>query len=578
MSEPSIHFTVSFTEPQAHYAEINMDITGFSGNTLDLALPVWTPGSYLIREYERHIECMEAFTNEDRIPFKKVSKNIWRIQNPPNQLKIQYRVYGFETSVRTNMINIDRAFISPAATFLYIKNYIDIAAQVEIKLPEKWQYISTGLPRVSSTEPNTFYAQDFDILYDSPFEIGNQDIWHFEAAGVQHEFAMVGGGNYDKEQLTNDITKIVEQETAIWEENPNSRYVFITHNYQTGGGGLEHLNSTVLGASRNAYQTPVAYKNFLCLVAHEYFHLWNVKRLRPKELGPFRYDEENYTTGLWMMEGFTSYYDNLIIRRCGFFTASEYLDMLANDFNQVYNRPGHRIQSAGLASFDAWIKHYRPDENSSNTSISYYNKGAMLAVALDLCILIETKGEKRLDDVLRAAYNVFYKKENRGFNENEFHELAEEVTGINLTRIFEAAHHTEELDYNSFFHRVGYELIDLNLGRKDLSLGIKIAIQDGRIIIKNVERGSAGWDAGLNVEDELIAVNGNRLDTLGKELEFILQNGNEHDIVDILISRDGLLRTIHTPLRVSSKQAWSIRKKIDASPSEVELGKIWLSA
>ncbi|MBD1434758.1 M61 family metallopeptidase [Sphingobacterium sp. DN00404] len=576
MSNPRIHFTISFTEPQAHYVEIDMDITDFTGTILDVAMPVWTPGSYLIREYERHVELVEAFAGTDPIHCAKISKNTWRIQNPLQHIKIRYRVYGFEISVRTNMINVDRAFISPAATFMYIKNRIDLSCTVQVVLPEKWTHISTGLPKTSEGE-YTFYAEDFDILYDSPLEIGNQDIWYFEAAGVQHEFAMVGGGNYDKHQLTSDITKIVEEETVIWGENPNTNYVFITHNYQTGGGGLEHLNSTVLGASRNAYQTPSAYKNFLGLVAHEYFHLWNVKRLRPKELGPFNYDEENYTTGLWIMEGFTSYYDNLIIRRCGFFSVQEYLDMLVNDFNQVYNRPGHRIQSAALASFDAWIKHYRPDENSANTSISYYNKGAMLAVALDLHILTETQGTKRLDNVLRAAYQTFYKKENRGFEEKEFQTLAETVTGVDLSAIFYAAHSTQELDYNTYFNRVGYELIDLNRGRQELTLGIKIANQDGRIFIKHVERCSSAWDAGLNVEDELIAINGNRLDLAGKELEFILQHGQIDEIVDVLVSRDGLVRTIHAPLRRSIKQQWSIREKLDATAAEKELGNLWLS-
>ncbi len=576
MSNPRIHFTISFTEPQTHYVEIEMDISDFTGTTLDFGMPVWTPGSYLIREYERHVELVEAFATADRIHCMKISKNTWRVQSPSNHIKIRYRVYGFEISVRTNMINVDRAFLSPAATFMYIKNHIDLPCTLAIILPEKWHHISTGLPK-TATHEHIFYAENFDTLYDSPIEIGNQDIWHFEAAGVPHEFAMVGGGNYDKQQLTSDITKIVEEETAIWGENPNTNYVFITHNYQTGGGGLEHLNSTVLGASRNAYQVPNAYKNFLCLVAHEYFHLWNVKRLRPKELGPFNYDEENYPTGLWIMEGFTSYYDNLIIRRCGFFSVQEYLDMLVNDFNQVYNRPGYRVQSAALASFDAWIKHYRPDENSANTSISYYNKGAMLAVALDLYILAETQGTKRLDDVLRAAYHSFYKKENRGFEEKEFQALAETVTGVDLSAIFKAAHSTEELDYNMYFNRVGYELIDLNRDRQELSLGIKIANQDGRIVIKNVERGSAAWDAGLNVDDELIAINGNRLDIAGKELELILQNGQIDEIIDVLISRDGLIRTIHTPLRRSTRQQWSIREKPDATPTEKNIGEIWLS-
>ncbi|PRD55761.1 M61 family metallopeptidase [Sphingobacterium gobiense] len=576
MLDTRIHFTLSFAEPQTHYVEVEMDITDFAETTLDIGMPVWTPGSYLIREYERHIELVEAFSGEDRIACIKISKNTWRVHNPPRHTKIRYRVYGFEISVRTNIIDEDHAFLSPAATFMHIKNHVDLSCTVQVIRPEKWHHISTGLPKATN-DGQTFYAETFDILYDSPIEIGNQDIWYFEASGVQHEFAMVGGGNYSKQQLTSDITKIVEAETALWGENPNTNYVFITHNYQTGGGGLEHLNSTVLGASRNAYQIPNAYKNFLCLVAHEYFHLWNVKRLRPKELGPFNYDAENYTTGLWIMEGFTSYYDNLVIRRCGFFSIGEYLDMLANDFNQVYNRPGYRIQSAALASFDAWIKHYRPDENSANSSISYYNKGAMLAVALDLYILAETHGKKRLDDVLRAAYHAFYKKENSGFEEKAFQALAEAIAGVNLSTIFDAAHSTEELDYNSYFNRAGYELIDLNSDKQELSLGIKTANQDGRVLIKNVERDSGAWNAGLNVDDELIAINGNRLDTAGKELEFILQNGQIDEIVDILISRDGLIRTIHAPLRRSTKQQWSIREKPDATPTEKRIGEIWLS-
>lgn len=576
MTEPQIHYTISFTEPQAHYVDVEMDITDYVSEVLDFGMPVWTPGSYLIREYERHVELVEAQAEANPIPCEKIAKSTWRIQNPPHHINIKYRVYGFEISVRTNMINADRAFISSAATFMYIKNRIDLPCTIQVVLPKQWRYISTGLPRKPGSE-DMFYAANFDILFDSPIEIGNQDVWHFEAAGVAHEFAMVGGGNYDKKQLTKDIIKIVEKETALWGENPNRNYVFITHNYQTGGGGLEHLNSTVLGASRNAYLLPDAYKNFLCLVAHEYFHLWNVKRLRPKELGPFNYDEENYTKGLWIMEGFTSYYDNLIIRRCGFFSIPEYLDMLAIDFNQVYNRPGYRFQSAASASFDAWIKHYRPDENSPNTSISYYNKGAMLAVALDLFILTETQGDKRLDDVLQAAYQFFYKTENRGFEEKEFQTLAETVTGVDLSAIFKAAHSTEELEYNLFFNRVGYELVDLNRNNQGLSLGIKVADQAGRILIKNVERGSGAWDAGLNVDDELLAINGNRMDTAGKELDFILQNGQIDDIVDVLIARDGLIRTIHAPLRRSTTQRWTIREKPDATTEEKKLGEIWLS-
>lgn len=283
---------------------------------------------------------------------------------------------------------------------------------------------------------------------------------------------MVGGGTYDKERLSADVQKIVEEETRIWGSNPNKRYVFITHNYQSGGGGLEHLNSTVLGASRTAYSNEGSYKTYLSLIAHEYFHLWNVKRLRPKALGPFDYDQENYTTGLWIMEGFTSYYDNLIIKRCGFFSEQEYLNLLANDFTTVLNRPGHQIQSAAEASFDAWIKYYRQDENSPNSSISYYNKGAMLTVLLDLKIIAASKGTKKLDNVLQVAYEYFYLQQNRGFEEYEFQQLVEEVSGISVAEIFHAAHENGELAYNDYFNLVGFEIIDINAESSYLSLGI----------------------------------------------------------------------------------------------------------
>lgn len=576
MSSSSIHFSLSFKEPQAHYVEIEMDLDHFNEKFIDLKMPVWTPGSYLVREFARHIEGFEASADGLPVHFEKLTKNTWRVENPHERLKIRYRVYGFEISVRTNFIDVDHAFISPAGTFLYPDGHLEHSSTIQINLPEKWKQVSTGLPK-SATGELQYAADNFDILFDSPIEIGNQDIWHFDAANVAHEFAMVGGGSYNKQQLSADIQKIVEEETRIWGENPNNNYVFITHNYQSGGGGLEHLNSTVLGASRNAYTIDAAYKNFLSLVAHEYFHLWNVKRLRPKALGPFNYDQENYTEGLWIMEGFTAYYDNLIIRRCGFFSAKEYLNALANEFNLVYNRAGHRVQAAAQASFDTWIKQYRPDENSINSSISYYNKGAMLAVALDIYIIAGTQGMKRLDDVLRAAYNLFYKMEQRGFEEYEFQQLAEQVTGLDLAEIFAAAHGTEELDYNRFFAAVGYELIDLNKDSHELSLGIRYQEQEGRIFVKNVERGSAAWDAGLNVNDELIAINGSRLDVAGREMEFILEQAKEEDIIDILIARDGRIRTIHSPLRRNNKQLWSIQPKSDASSAEKALGKIWLS-
>jgi len=573
----TIHFSLSFPEAQAHYVDVQLDIQGFENqNYIDLVLPVWAPGSYLIREYAKNVERFRAADATGvACPFTKVNKNTWRVQHHGKALSVTYAVYGFESSVRTSFINREHAFLSPVGVFFHIQGQLQHPVTVSVKLPENWPKISTGLEPTNSS--NTYYAANFDILYDSPFEIGNHDTWSFEVEGVTHECAMVGEGNYNKQQLTEDITKIVAEENKIWGSNPNNYYLFITHNHQNAFGGLEHLNSTVLACSRFAYQQEASYKSYLSLVAHEYFHLWNVKRLRPKALGPFDYNQENYTTGLWIMEGFTAYYDNLIVRRCGFYSEEEYLQQLAIDFNTVYNRPGYQLQSAAAASFDTWIKQYRPDENSANTSISYYNKGAMHAVALDIKILVQTEGKYRLDDVLKAAYNQFYIIENRGFEEEELQKLAEDLTGVPLDDIFKAAHSVEELDYNRIFNEVGYEMVDLLAAHNSASLGVRIAASEGRSIIKQVDRDSAAWHGGLNVEDELLAVDLYRVDTAGKVLDYILASKQVGEQIKLVIARDGLLQQLTVTLQKQDKKNYVIQRKENSTLQQQAYGNIWLS-
>jgi len=554
-----------------------MTVRGFQDQDyLDVKMPVWAPGSYLIREYPKNVERFQAQNDKgESIPFEKINKNTWRIFTRAQDVSIQYSVYAFERSVRTSFIDAQHAFLSPVGIFLYIKDQLEHAVRVTVDLPEGWHKISTGLPKINEY---SFLAENFDMLYDCPFEIGNQDTWFFDVDGTLHECAMVGRADYDKEQLSVDITQIVREENKIWGLNPNDYYLFITHHSSGGSGGLEHLNSTVLTTSRFCYANSDTYKAYLGLVAHEYFHLWNVKRLRPKALGPFNYDDENYTTALWMMEGFTAYYDNLILRRCSFYNEDEYLRQLAIDFNTVYNRPGYQIQTAAAASFDSWIKQYRPDENSLNTSISYYNKGAMLAVALDIQILAHTKGEKRLDDVLRMAYEQFYLIAGTGFEEGEFQDLAEKVTGTDLSDIFQAAHQLIELDYNSYFNAVGYELIDLNAKEnKPLSLGIKTHTSETRVMVKNIDRNSAAWQAGLQVDDELLAINGYRIEDNGKAIDYVLSTSRVGDEVQIVVAREGLLETITLKLQESNKKTFVIERLENASIEQRKLGDTWLT-
>ncbi|MGB4773796.1 MAG: peptidase M61, partial [Daejeonella sp.] len=440
-AQSDVSYKISFSEPQAHYIDVEM-IYKSNRAILDytpsiIKMPVWAPGSYLIREFAKNVEGLQA-TGEKGNPLKveKTAKNTWAIFDQMGEkVTVKYRIYAFEASVRTSFVDASHAFLSPTGIFMYVDNDLKKSASVSIKPYQGWNKVSTGLEAVKGKE-FTYFAPDFDILYDSPIEVGNQDIFEFNASGVKHEVAMYGGGNYDKERLKIDMAKLVVEETAVFGVNPNKRYVFIVHNYSTGGGGIEHLNSTVLGATRLAYDKEAGYDGFLGLVAHEYFHLWNVKRLRPIALGPFDYEKENYTTNLWIAEGFTAYYDNLMMRRAGFHTPEKYLDVLSASINTLTNTPGNYIQSASEASFDAWIKYYRPNENSKNSTISYYDKGAMIALVFDLEILNATKGKKGLDDVMKAMYDEYYTRLGRGYTDAEFKAMAEKTVGKSFDRIY----------------------------------------------------------------------------------------------------------------------------------------------
>lgn len=574
LAQTKIAFEVSFTEPQAHYVDVQMEITGNKKDKLDLKMPVWTPGSYLIREFSKNLEGFKAVDGKGKpLVFNKTEKNTWRIQNAAiEKIKVYYRVYAFEVSVRTSFVDASHAFISPSGMFLYLDDQIKLPATITINLPKGWFKISTGLDAVKG-KVNTFFAPDFDVLYDSPFEIGNQDTFEFTAAGVLHQVAMFGGGNYNKERLKKDIAKIVEEETNIFGENPNDRYVFIIHNFNAGGGGLEHLNSTVLGATRNSYNSEPGYSNFLGLVAHEYFHLWNVKRLRPIALGPFNYDRENYTTNLWIAEGFTAYYDNLILRRAGFYSPEKYLDVLYQDLNTIENQPGNQVQTASESSFDAWIKFYRPNENSKNTTISYYGKGSLIAMIMDLEILNATKGQKKLDHVMKAMYDEYYIKLGRGYTDTEFKAMLEKVAGVSFNDIYDNyVNGTKPIEYAKYFGYAGLGINDDMYGKSLPYFGVSSALKEGKLMVTEVMRNSAAWNDGISVNDEIISVDNARV----SELEKIITSKKVGDKVDVIISRDGLIKVLRVTLTKNPLGRLKIINLDDASADEISIRNKWL--
>ncbi|RZK73177.1 MAG: M61 family peptidase, partial [Pedobacter sp.] len=467
-----------------------------------------------------------------------------------SNIKVKYRVYAFEISVRTSFIDESHAFLSSTGVFMYPDGELKSPSTVKIVPFNTWNKVSTGLEPVAG-QPFTYTAEDFDILFDSPIEVGNQDVFEFNAAGVKHEVAMYGGGNYDKEKLKVDMAKVVEAATAIYGENPNKHYTFIVHNYAVGGGGLEHLNSTVLGASRNGYAAEKTYKGFLELVAHEYYHLWNVKRLRPIALGPFDYDNENYTTNLWVAEGFTSYYENKIMVRAGFRTPLEIAQTLATGTGNVLNIPGAKVQSAAEASFDAWIKSYRPNENSNNTSISYYVKGEIIGLIMDLEIANTTNGTKSLDDVMSAMYNQYYKKLGRGYTDAEFKTMVEKISGKDFTEFWEKyVNGTGPIDYAKYFAYAGVTVKDENAGKSIPYLGVASKKVEGRIMVTAVSRNSAAWEGGLNVNDEILSINGVPVEA-AIELMPVVTTKNVGDALTVRFGRDGFLRELKLTLKAN---------------------------
>lgn len=573
-SQVKIGFEVSFKEPQAHYAEVEMNISGINKDYIDVKMPVWAPGSYLVREFAKQVEGFSATAGGKQAKFEKVRKNTWRVYtSKASALKINYRVYGFEISVRTPFIDDTHAFLSSTGIFMYPEGMLKQPSTVKIIPFKGWSKVSTGLEPVAG-EQFTYRAADFDILFDSPIEVGNQDVFEFMAAGVKHEVAMYGGGNYDASRLKTDMAKIVESATAVYGENPNKHYTFIVHNYAQAGGGLEHLNSTVLGASRNQYASEEGYKGFLGLVAHEYHHLWNVKRLRPVALGPFDYDNENYTTNLWVAEGFTAYYENKFMLRSGFVTPEEFTANLASAVAAVENTPGAKVQSAASSSYDAWIKYYRPNENSNNTGVSYYSKGEVIGLIMDLEIAKATKGAKSLDDVMKAMY-LQCKTLKRGYTDAEFKTMVEKISGQSFTDFWaKYVNGTTPVEYDKYFGYAGIKVKNENEGKSIPYLGVTSVKKEGRIFITAVSRNSAAWTDGLNVNDEILSIDGSAVESSVERMPAITGK-NVGDVVQINVGRDGIQRTFKVTLKANPNLKL-VPVAAEASAEQLQVRKGWM--
>jgi predicted metalloprotease with PDZ domain len=459
-----------------------------------------------VREYARHLQDFSAHGSDDRrLETQKISKNHWQITtNGQKYIEVKYRVFANELTVRTNHLDASHGYFNPAALFFYLPGYEQQSIEVTILPPHGWQ-VTTPLP---STSTNTFIAANFDTLVDSPFEIGQQQIYEFTAANKPHQLAIWGTGNLDVDKAIADIQQIVSTTAAIFGELPYDRYLFLLHLSANSYGGLEHKNCCSLLYPRWQMRSPEQYRRFIQLVAHEFFHLWNVKRIYPEGLANFDYDRENYTPSLWFSEGVTSYYDLLIPCRAGIYDRQTFLAELSKEISRFLTTPGRLVQPVTEASFDAWIKLYRPDANSSNSQMSYYLKGAMVTLLLDLLIRAHSNQARSFDDVLQQLWSVYGRAE-IGFGATELEDLIREIANVNLQDFYERyLYGVAELPFNEYLQPFGLQVVPTDPEPLPPYWGAVVKNENGRDIVKTVASDSPAALAGIDPGDELLAIDG----------------------------------------------------------------------
>jgi predicted metalloprotease with PDZ domain len=538
MTEP-IRYTIVPERPEAHLYRVTCTVAAPDPSGQELALPAWVPGSYMIREFARHIVSIRAESRGRAVAIEKLDKHTWRARPAPGALTVSYEVYAKDPSVRAAYLDTQRAFFNGACVFLRPRRKETSACVLEILCPHGARYrdwrVATSMAR-SGAKPcgfGTYIASDYDELIDHPVEIGEFTLASFRACGVLHDIAITGRHRADIARLARDLKRLCEHHIRFFgEPAPMKRYAFLINAVGEGYGGLEHRASTALLCSRDDLQrrndprVTEHYRTFLGLASHEYFHTWNVKRIKPTAFAPYDLDRESYTTLLWAFEGVTSYYDDLALVRCGLITRKDYLELLGRSITAYLRAPGRSKQSLAEASVDAWIKYYRQDENSPNATVSYYVKGSLAALCLDLLIRDRTRGRKSFDDVMRALWRR-HGLTGIGVEEDGVERVAEAVAGLKLQRHFDDwLRSTRELPLEELLssHGVKFELraseSSTDRGGKPASsadrseraaLGIRAKQEGSELLITNVFEGGAAQLAGLAAGDAIVAVDGLRV-------------------------------------------------------------------
>ena len=560
-----IRYTLRFPAPHTHYVEVEAAIPTAGRAEVEVYMATWTPGSYLIREYERNVEAISAAAGTRALTVAKSTKNRWKIATAgAPSVTLRYKVDSREMTVRNNWVEAGFAMLNGAPTFITLVERAARPHDVRVELPAAWKRVETALEPVSGS-PNTFRADTFDTLVDSPIIIGNPLTRDFTVDGKTHTVLFEGDtALIDADKAAADVQKIVVAARNVMGPLQYPHYHFLTMVVEQGGG-LEHKNSFLGMAGRFMTRTDGAYKGWLGLIAHEYFHNWNVKRLRPVELGPFDYENENYVKTLWVAEGFTDYYADILPKRAGIESKDEFLSGISNQIEQVQTIPGRLVTPVNMASYDTWIKQYRPDENTANMSVNYYPKGAVIAFLLDAKIRKATNGARSLDTGMQWAMQRYSGE--KGYTPEQFYAVMSEAAGTDLKGWFaKTAESTDELDYTEALDYYGLRFRPAPSSNRPF-IGGGTRNDNGRLSVTSVRRGTPGIDAGLNVDDEIIAIDDVRVRADG--LAARLDQYKPGDKISVLIARRDRLMKLDVTLGAEPGRAWRLEPAPNATAEQV---------
>ncbi|MCU4347092.1 PDZ domain-containing protein [Acinetobacter lactucae] len=536
-----LHYQIEFDDYKQHL--VHVTIRFLANPNQELWLPTWIPGSYLIREFSKHIESVKAYDEAGRLlDIKKTSKNRWRLFNTDHELMtIEYDVYAYDLSVRGAYVDQTRLYINPACVCLALEGQEQSACEVEVFLPDELKHfqLATGLASKSLVKGRfTLKADHYDQLIDSPFELADQTRFSFETHGIEHEFVISGSHNTNIDRLKTDIEKICAAEINMFGSAPFKNYTFMTMATGNSYGGLEHCNSTSLITPRDDLpksneptEPSKDYQRFLGLCSHEYLHSWLVKFIRPENFANYNLHQEGYTSLLWIFEGFTSYYDDLILLRSGVISQKSYLDLLKAQIDRYLQNPGRFFQTVAESSFDAWIKFYRQDENSNNAGTSYYNKGSLVALCLDLGLRLRGSS---LDALMRRLYENT--QNGMQVNERTIFDLCKELTGDSwIEQINHLINTTDELPLDQLFPEFGLSYRVKT--DKSLPLGLKLVDKPEGVLVQSARRDGAAAKAGISANDVIIAIDGLKATT--KLVEKYAKQGGTYTV--FAFRRDELL-------------------------------------